>query len=157
MNDAVVDGLASHTLANHAEWFGQLIDALDLKELIFVGQDWGGAIGTLALADRAERMAGLVLLNTAVTPPKVGRFAVPGPDVLKNRNSPPSGSPSTDSTPGKMVTCQSVLAARSESGTIRTSFSVALYVNVKVSFVASESREKLAGSVAVAGLSGLLN
>ena len=66
------DGLASHTLANHAEWFGQLIDALDLKELIFVGQDWGGAIGTLALADRAERMAGLVLLNTAVTPPKEG-------------------------------------------------------------------------------------
>lgn len=65
-------GMASHTLANHAAWFGQLIDALDLRDLIFVAQDWGGAIGTLALADRPDRMAGLVLLNTAVTPPKEG-------------------------------------------------------------------------------------
>lgn len=66
------DGMASHTLANHADWFGQLIELLDLNDLIFVGQDWGGAIGTLGLADSPERMAGLVLLNTAVTPPKEG-------------------------------------------------------------------------------------
>jgi len=63
---------ADHTLANHARWFGCLIDALDLRDLIFVAQDWGGAIGTLAFADRPERMSGLVLLNTAVTPPKAG-------------------------------------------------------------------------------------
>jgi pimeloyl-ACP methyl ester carboxylesterase len=66
------DAMASHTLASHAAWFGRLIDALDLRDLIFVAQDWGGAIGTLALADRPDRMAGLVLLNTAVTPPKEG-------------------------------------------------------------------------------------
>jgi pimeloyl-ACP methyl ester carboxylesterase len=65
------DGSA-HMLANHAGWFGQLIDALDLRDLIFMGQDWGGGIGTLALADRPGRMTGLVLANTVVTPPKAG-------------------------------------------------------------------------------------
>jgi haloalkane dehalogenase len=61
-----------HFLENHAQCFGELLEALELEDLIFVGQDWGGAIGTLALADEPGRMAGLVLLNTAVTPPKAG-------------------------------------------------------------------------------------
>jgi haloalkane dehalogenase len=63
---------SDHSLANHAAWFGQLLDALELDDLIFMGQDWGGAIGTLALADRPGRMTGLVLANTVVTPPKPG-------------------------------------------------------------------------------------
>jgi len=61
-----------HDLDNHAQCVGELIEALNLEDLIFVGQDWGGAIGTLALADEPERITGLVLLNTAVTPPKPG-------------------------------------------------------------------------------------
>jgi haloalkane dehalogenase len=63
---------SAHTLAHHAQWFGQLLDALELDDLIFMGQDWGGAIGTLALSERPGRMSGLVLGNTAVTPPKEG-------------------------------------------------------------------------------------
>ena len=63
---------SDHHLATHAAWFGQLLDALDLTDLVFMGQDWGGAIGTLALAERAERVSGLVLANTVVTPPKAG-------------------------------------------------------------------------------------
>jgi pimeloyl-ACP methyl ester carboxylesterase len=63
---------SAHTLANHGAWFGQFLDALDLRDVIFMGQDWGGAIGTLALADRPGRMTGLVLANTVVTPPKAG-------------------------------------------------------------------------------------
>ena len=63
---------SDHHLATHAAWFGQLLDVLDLTNLIFMGQDWGGAIGTLALAERAERVSGLVLANTVVTPPRAG-------------------------------------------------------------------------------------
>lgn len=63
---------SDHHLATHAAWFGQLLDALDLTDLVFMGQDWGGAIGTLALAERVERVSGLVLANTVVTPPKAG-------------------------------------------------------------------------------------
>jgi len=59
-----------HTLENHARWIGSLIDQLDLKELIFVGQDWGGPIGLRALSERAELLKGMVILNTAVSPPK---------------------------------------------------------------------------------------
>ena len=63
---------SAHRLVNHAAWFGQFLDALDLRDLIFVGQDWGGAIGTLALAERPGLMTGIVLANTVVTPPKAG-------------------------------------------------------------------------------------
>jgi haloalkane dehalogenase len=61
-----------HTLENHARWLGALLDRLGLERLVFVGQDWGGPIGLRALADRAERLAGLVLLNTVVGPPRPG-------------------------------------------------------------------------------------
>jgi len=59
-----------HTLENHARWIGGLIDQLDIKGLIFVGQDWGGPVGLRALADRPHLLKGLVILNTAIAPPK---------------------------------------------------------------------------------------
>ena len=67
--------LAVHTLENHARWTGALVDALgelgeDVERLVFVGQDWGGPIGLRTLSEGPERLAGLVLLNTAVGPPK---------------------------------------------------------------------------------------
>jgi haloalkane dehalogenase len=65
-------GAAVHTLENHGRWFGALLDALGLERLIFVGQDWGGPVGLRALADRKERLAGLVVLNTVVGPPRPG-------------------------------------------------------------------------------------
>jgi len=60
----------AHTLDNHARWLGALVDALDLRDVIMVVQDWGGPIGLRAFADRRERLAGLVVLNTVVGPPK---------------------------------------------------------------------------------------
>ncbi len=59
-----------HTLENHARWVGSLIDSLDVEGLVFVGQDWGGPIGLRALADRPHLLKGLVILNTAIAPPK---------------------------------------------------------------------------------------
>ncbi|ACY19285.1 alpha/beta fold hydrolase [Haliangium ochraceum] len=61
---------AVHQLENHGRWLGHLIDTLELERFVFVGQDWGGPIGLRALADRPERVAGLVLLNTVVAPPR---------------------------------------------------------------------------------------
>jgi haloalkane dehalogenase len=62
----------AHTLANHARWLGALVDALALDDLVFVGQDWGGPIGLRALADRPARVAGMVLANTVIGPPRPG-------------------------------------------------------------------------------------
>ncbi|WP_257455378.1 alpha/beta fold hydrolase [Archangium lipolyticum] len=64
--------LGVHTLENHAAWIGGLIDALALDDMIFVGQDWGGPIGMLALAERLERVSGMVILNTVLGPPRPG-------------------------------------------------------------------------------------
>jgi cis-3-alkyl-4-acyloxetan-2-one decarboxylase len=63
--------IQSHTLENHARWLGTLIDQLGLDKdgLIFVGQDWGGPIGLRALAERSHLIKGMVILNTAITPP----------------------------------------------------------------------------------------
>ncbi|HKA88913.1 MAG TPA: alpha/beta fold hydrolase [Haliangiales bacterium] len=61
-----------HTIETHARLIGGLLDGLELDELVLVGQDWGGPIGLRALADRANRLAGLVLLNTVVGPPRPG-------------------------------------------------------------------------------------
>jgi haloalkane dehalogenase len=58
-----------HTLDHHAAWIGALIDALELKSLLFVGQDWGGPIGISSLASRPQLLKGLVILNTVLSPP----------------------------------------------------------------------------------------
>jgi pimeloyl-ACP methyl ester carboxylesterase len=61
-----------HTLENHIGWFGSLLERLDIRDAIFVGQDWGGPIGFAALHDNPGRAAGLVVLNTAISPPRRG-------------------------------------------------------------------------------------
>lgn len=63
---------AAHTLERHAGWIGAVIDWLGPGPLLFVGQDWGGPIGMRALCDRPDKLAGLVVLNTVLSPPKVG-------------------------------------------------------------------------------------
>jgi pimeloyl-ACP methyl ester carboxylesterase len=63
---------AVHTLAAHGAWLGDLIDALALDGMICVVQDWGGPIALAALRDRMDRVAGMVILNTVVGPPKPG-------------------------------------------------------------------------------------
>lgn len=61
-----------HQLDAHGAWLGSLIDQLELKDLIFMGQDWGGPIGLRALHDRPGVCAGMVVLNTVVGPPRPG-------------------------------------------------------------------------------------
>ncbi|MCB1154491.1 alpha/beta fold hydrolase [bacterium] len=64
-----------HTLQNHGEWLGDLIGQLKLDKVIFVGQDWGGPIGALALSKHAEIVKGMVILNTVLGPPREGFHA----------------------------------------------------------------------------------
>ena len=59
-----------HTLDRHAELIGALIRALDLRDLVVVGQDWGGPIAATAAARHAERVRGAVFANTALRQPK---------------------------------------------------------------------------------------
>jgi haloalkane dehalogenase len=61
---------AAHSLAAHAAWIGALLDQVAGGELVLAAQDWGGPIGLAALASRADRLRGLILLNTVVSPPR---------------------------------------------------------------------------------------
>ncbi len=61
-----------HTLENHARIVGALLDAVVRGPLVLVVHDWGGPIGLAALADRPGRLAGLVVTNTLVGPPRPG-------------------------------------------------------------------------------------
>lgn len=63
---------SAHTLDEHAGWVAESIEALDLRDAIFVGQDWGGAIGLLAFARISDRLSAQVILNTVVGPPREG-------------------------------------------------------------------------------------
>src|SRR5262249_46353171 len=63
---------SAHTLPAHGAWLGALIDRLGLDDLVFVGQDWGGAMGMHAVASRMDRLAGMVILNPVLGPPRQG-------------------------------------------------------------------------------------
>ena len=54
--------------ADHAEVVRGLIRHLDLKNLIIMGQDWGGPIGLRAACDESARLRGLVMGNTFYWP-----------------------------------------------------------------------------------------
>lgn len=56
--------LSDYTYERHAGAIGHLIEALDLQEINFVFHDWGGPIGTLVAADRTDRVASTVLIDT---------------------------------------------------------------------------------------------
>jgi haloalkane dehalogenase len=53
-----------YTIAEHASVVGELVDHLDLDGYLFMGQDWGGPIGTKVAVDRADRVGGVILGNT---------------------------------------------------------------------------------------------
>lgn len=53
-----------YTLKAHVENLAGLIEALDLKNITFVVQDWGGPIGGAYTLRHAERVKRLFLLNT---------------------------------------------------------------------------------------------
>lgn len=63
---------AFHTLERHARLVGGLLDAVAPGPLVLVLHDWAGPIGLAALADRPGRLAGLVVTNTGVGPPRPG-------------------------------------------------------------------------------------
>lgn len=58
-----------YSLVNHRDHLLTLIDRLDLRRIVLLAHDWGGAIGLSAVVERVDRLAGVVLLNTAAFPP----------------------------------------------------------------------------------------
>jgi haloalkane dehalogenase len=64
---------SQHTLENHMRWINDVLSQLQLEELVYVGQDWGGPIGMGALALSPDLLKGAVLLNTGFNAPQEER------------------------------------------------------------------------------------
>jgi pimeloyl-ACP methyl ester carboxylesterase len=60
---------SQHTLENHMRWINSALTQLELGELVYVGQDWGGPVGMGALALSPGLLQGAVLLNTGFNAP----------------------------------------------------------------------------------------
>jgi cis-3-alkyl-4-acyloxetan-2-one decarboxylase len=58
-----------YRLASRRDDLVGLIDHLDLHNITLLAHDWGGAIGLAASVERVDRMAAIILLNTAAFPP----------------------------------------------------------------------------------------
>ncbi len=55
------------SFAGHVEWLREaLFDALDLRSVTYVGQDWGGLLGMRLLAEHPDRFAAAVMSNTGL-------------------------------------------------------------------------------------------
>jgi haloalkane dehalogenase len=58
---------ADHSYARHVEWMRQaLLDEADLRDVTFVGQDWGGLIGLRLVAENPDRFARVVVANAGL-------------------------------------------------------------------------------------------
>lgn len=56
---------ASYTYASHVEWMrAAMFDALDLRDVTLVCQDWGGLIGLRLVGEHPDRFARVVAANT---------------------------------------------------------------------------------------------
>ena len=58
---------SDYTYQRHVDWMREvLFDRLDLREITFFGQDWGGLIGLRLVADSPDRFARVVVSNTGL-------------------------------------------------------------------------------------------
>lgn len=60
---------SEHTLENHIRWINGVLAQLQIRELVYVGQDWGGPIGMGALARSPTLLRGAVVMNTGFSAP----------------------------------------------------------------------------------------
>lgn len=68
---SILPTLADHSIDRHADALVELLDALELPRYVLVGQDWGGPMLTAIGSRRPDRVAGVVLANTAaILPPR---------------------------------------------------------------------------------------
>lgn len=61
--------LEDHTVDRHGAAIADLVQAMDLRGVILIAQDWGGPIAMQVGLRHPDRIAGVVLGNTAVTVP----------------------------------------------------------------------------------------
>ena len=59
-------GAGAYTYRSHTRWLRKLVDALDLRGVTLMCQDWGGLVGLRLVAAHPERFARVVVGNTGL-------------------------------------------------------------------------------------------
>ncbi len=72
-SDKPDDGAYEYTLASRVADLSRLVEELDLRNITLVVHDWGGMIGMAWATEHADRVARLVVLNTAAFPLPPGK------------------------------------------------------------------------------------
>lgn len=67
--------ITDHTYARHIEWTSQFVEALDLRDITLVGQDWGGLIGLRLVAAELGRSADTGTPSEMERPAVLERYA----------------------------------------------------------------------------------
>ena len=58
---------SDYSYQRHVDWMSELVfDQLDLRDITFFGQDWGGLIGLRLVAAQPDRFARVVIANTGL-------------------------------------------------------------------------------------------
>ena len=60
---------SGHTVDNHMRWINSVLVQLQITELVYSGQDWGGPVGMGALSLSPGLIKGAVMLNTGFGAP----------------------------------------------------------------------------------------
>lgn len=74
---------SEHKLENHIRWINAVLNELELKELIYAGQDWGGPIGMGALSLSPNLLKGAVVMNTGFNAPTISIDLSPAHATVK--------------------------------------------------------------------------
>ena len=74
---------SQHTLDNHIRWISAVLKKLELTELVYSGQDWGGPIGMGALSLSPNLLKGAVLMNTGFNAPTTNADLSPAHATVK--------------------------------------------------------------------------
>ena len=61
---------SQHTLDNHMGWMNSVLTTLELTEVVYAGQDWGGPVGMGALSLSPGVLKGAVVMNTGFRAPR---------------------------------------------------------------------------------------
>ena len=64
---------SEQTLDNHIRWMNAALTQLQLEELVYAGQDWGGPVGMGALERSPDLLKGMVAMNTIFNAPRQER------------------------------------------------------------------------------------
>ncbi len=68
---------SAYSYAGHVAWIRQWVEAMDLQNATFIGQDWGGLIGLRVLTEVPERFAAFSIANTGLPVPREGAEVPP--------------------------------------------------------------------------------